>query len=199
MNVIARQAAGESRRAATRGRLVDSATSLFASRGLHEVTSHEIAQAAGVAAGTFYLHFKDKQTLFGEIIFEAVSQLKERLERAAQSAGDPTEAVRRRASELLSFAEEKRNLVRILFGGNIELAGLDADVLDDVVSWFEDDLRPRFAGTAIECKVAAQAIVGMWARVLSWWAEVPERAPREVVVGILTRLQLSEIPGAAEP
>ena len=57
-------------RAATRNRILASGTALFARRGLHEVTSHDIASEAGVAAGTFYLHFPDKQTLFREIAAE---------------------------------------------------------------------------------------------------------------------------------
>ena len=34
---------------------------LFAEHGLHGVTTHTIAHHAGVAAGTFYLHFPDSR------------------------------------------------------------------------------------------------------------------------------------------
>jgi AcrR family transcriptional regulator len=37
------------------------ARELFAERGLSRVTSHDIARRAGVAAGTIYLHFDDKE------------------------------------------------------------------------------------------------------------------------------------------
>ena len=67
-------------------RLVASGTQLFASRGLHSVTTHSIARAAGVAAGTFYLHFKDKQALFREIALAAADDLRERLERSTRDA-----------------------------------------------------------------------------------------------------------------
>ena len=51
------------RRAATRERLRQSGLELFAERGLHGLTTHDIAHHAGLAAGTFYLHFPDKQAL----------------------------------------------------------------------------------------------------------------------------------------
>ena len=59
-------AAARSRRE-TRRRLVEAGTELFAREGLHGATSAQIARRAGVAAGTFYLHFRDKQDLFREI------------------------------------------------------------------------------------------------------------------------------------
>ena len=66
----------------TRERLMASGTELFASRGVHHVTSHEIAAIAGVAAGTFYLHFRDKQALYEEIVFDALAELRERVDAA---------------------------------------------------------------------------------------------------------------------
>jgi AcrR family transcriptional regulator len=194
-------AAAARSRASTRERLVASGTMLFAARGLHDVTSHDIARIAGVAAGTFYLHFRDKQALFREIVFEALATLEERLQRATEGAADPQEAVRQRSAELLGFAEEKRDLVRILFGRNGEAAALGADVLDHLTGWLETDLRARGVATSaaegLDPAVAAQALVGMWARVLTWWVEDPGRAPRETVCQSLIRLQRSGVVGGA--
>src|SRR5215472_856139 len=157
-------------RSETRRRLVDAATHLFARSGVHGVTSHEIARAAGVAAGTFYLHFQDKEALFREVVFEAALKLRSRMERAGGASPDPGVVVRARAEELLAFAEENRSLVQILFGRNHE------------------------AG------VAAQALVGMRARIVAWWAEAPGRIPREAVIESLVRIQVSGIyfPGAGD-
>ena len=200
MDVIPSSGSAPARgRALTRERLVASGTNLFASQGLHHVTSHEIARGAGVAAGTFYLHFKDKHELFREIVFEALAALKERLQKATAGAVDPCEAVRHRSGELLSFAEEHCDLVRILFGRNREAAALGADVLDDLIQCLEADLRTR-AGTGparLEPTVAAHALVGMWARVLTWWVDAPRRAPRETVLESLIQLQLSGVIGGS--
>ena len=69
----ARLSAGARSRAATRQRLLESGKALFAERGLRRVTTHDIARNAGVAAGTFYLHFSDKRELFRELALEALA------------------------------------------------------------------------------------------------------------------------------
>jgi AcrR family transcriptional regulator len=93
---------------ATRARLLSGGRALFAEHGLHRVTSHDIARAAGVAAGTFYLHFSDKQSLFREIVYEAVRQLREQMETAFESTLDARQdaklAVRAHAEALVDFA-----------------------------------------------------------------------------------------------
>jgi AcrR family transcriptional regulator len=44
--------------------LLDAATTVFSQRGYARATTKEIAQVAGVAEGTIYRHFADKQDLF---------------------------------------------------------------------------------------------------------------------------------------
>jgi AcrR family transcriptional regulator len=184
-------------RSETRRRLVDAATRLFAKDGLHGVTTHAIARAAGVAAGTFYLHFEDKEALFREVAFEAARALRSRMERAGASSPDPGVGVRARAAELLAFAEENRSLVQILFGRNHEASGVGVDVLEFLAEEIERSLRTR--GSAgllaqdVDIAVAAQALVGMRARIVAWWAEQPGRIPRERVIESLARIQASGI------
>jgi len=178
--------------AETRRRLARSATELFASRGLHRTTTVDIARGAGVAAGTFYLHFKDKHVLFREISFAAFASLRERLSGAAARAGDdPLSIVRTRIEELLDFAEENRSLVRLLFGREHAAAELSEDIFDDIVPGIEAGLRKRIAAgqaAPLDPAVAAQALAAMWSRVVTWWVEDPSRAPREAVVETLVHL-----------
>jgi AcrR family transcriptional regulator len=194
-------------RSETRRRLIDAATNLFARSGLHGVTSHEIARAAGVAAGTFYLHFQDKEALFREVVFEAALKLRARMERAGADSPDPGVVVRARAEELLAFAEENRSLVQILFGRNHEAAGVDVDVLEFLAEEIERSLRARgsagLLAPGVDPAVAAQALVGMRARIVAWWAEEPGRIPREAVIESLARIQVSGMyspgPGGSAP
>jgi AcrR family transcriptional regulator len=52
------------RGAETKQQLLDAATTVFSLRGFARATTKEIAQVAGVAEGTIYRHFADKQDLF---------------------------------------------------------------------------------------------------------------------------------------
>jgi len=187
--------AGARSRAATRERLLESARSLFAERGLHGVTTHDIAHHAGVAAGTFYLHFADKRTLFAVIARDSVAVLRERLEKAVTGRAQVPDLVRAHAEAMIGFAEEQRDLVRILFSADSDAAAVSADVLDELAGAIALKRRERASlardGTGLDPAVTSQALVGMWARVVGWWAEDPSRAPRDVVIETLSRIQLS--------
>jgi AcrR family transcriptional regulator len=180
-------------RAETRRRLIAAATELFARDGLLGTTSTQIARAAGVAAGTFYLHFADKEALFREIAFGALGELRERLEAAHRAAGRDLEAqLRARMAELVAFAAEKRDLVRIVFGRGHEAGTIGEELADELFPGVEARLRERIAeGRAdpgLHPAVAAQALIATWIRTVAWWVEDPSRAPRAAVVETLVRL-----------
>jgi AcrR family transcriptional regulator len=180
-------------RAATRRRLIDAAIDLFAHHGLHGVTSARIARAAGVATGTFYLHFRDKQALFEAIVQGALAELRGRLRRAIDGAGaDARAQVRARTAELVAFAEDNGRLIRVLFGRRQEAGALAEDVLDALIPGIEESLRARAAAGEVSADlhpgVAAQAIAAMSSRVLAWWVEDPTRATRDELIETLCRM-----------
>ncbi|MCZ6784737.1 MAG: TetR/AcrR family transcriptional regulator [Proteobacteria bacterium] len=196
-----RESAAARSRAATRARLLESGQQLFAARGFHGVTSHEIARGAGVAAGTFYLHFRDKGALFREIVEATVAALRARLDAAFAEAGEERAIqARARARVLVDFAAQNREVMRMLFSGDAEAASVGSDVLDRLAESIAASRRRRLAasggghvtaGDDLDPAVVAQAVVGMWARVLAWWTEDPSRATPETLVDTLTRIQLS--------
>jgi AcrR family transcriptional regulator len=55
-------------------RILESAAQLFAERPYHEVRMDEIAARAGVAKGTLYLHFKDKEALYLALIEDGMKR-----------------------------------------------------------------------------------------------------------------------------
>ena len=188
-----RATAGNRSREATRGRLLTSGVHLFAERGLNGVTSHDIAREAGVAAGTFYLHFSDKQALFQEIAQDTEARLRARLESAVAEAASLRAAVPAQSEALIDFAAENRNLLRILFGADSGRAG--SDVLDSLAASIAESRSEAIAGgtmpRGLDPAVLSQALVGLLARVVLWWLEDPTRATRETVIETLTRIQLS--------
>jgi len=57
-----------------KARLVKAGTSLFAEKGFFSTTVDEITRKAGVAKGTFYLYFQDKNELLRHILQQLSSQ-----------------------------------------------------------------------------------------------------------------------------
>jgi len=74
------------RRRETEARLLDAALEVFCVRGYDAATTAEMARAADVAAGTFYLHFRDKRAAFERLAREAAHDLLARW-RAAMRPG----------------------------------------------------------------------------------------------------------------
>jgi AcrR family transcriptional regulator len=183
-----------SRSQATRQRILNAGRELFCDRGPHAVTSHAIAAHAGFASGTFYLHFKDKLTLFRELAEEAATELETRLRSVALEKTDPFELVQSQAEALVGFAEDQRDLLRIVFHPGGETGEVGARILERLARGVSARRREAVAaGLAPDCfdsDVLAQATVGMWAHVLAWWAEDPSRASRDAIVRTLTHFQL---------
>jgi AcrR family transcriptional regulator len=180
-------------RADTRRRLIEAGTERFARDGLHGTTSTQIARAAGVAAGTFYLHFPDKQALFRAIAFDTLATLRDRMALAAEAhGGDVQRQLRARMETLVAFAAEQRDLVRIVFGRGHEAGTLGDEMADALFPGVELRLLERIeeglADPGLHAAVAAQSLIAMWTRVIAWWGEDPSRAPREAVVETLVRL-----------
>lgn len=183
------QSAAARSRAETRRRLVAAGTALFAEKGLHGVTSAQIARRAGVASGTFYLHFDDKEVLFREIAFAALAALRERQERASAGLAPGSRAyLRARTEELLAFAAEHRELIQMVFG-RAESAGLAEQVRDAIAPEIQRHLERRAREGALPAElhpaVAAQAHAAVLTRVIAWWAADPSRAAPEQVVETL--------------
>ena len=67
------------RAAGRRQAIVDAALDEFISRGFTATRLEDVAKRAGVAKGTIYLHFKDKESMFEELIRTALVPLIGRL------------------------------------------------------------------------------------------------------------------------
>ena len=187
------------RREETRRRLLQAGTESFAEQGLHGATSARIAHQAGVATGTFYLHFPDKHALFEEIVFAALAELRERQDRASADRAAGTDELRVRLEELVAFAEEKRDLIRVVFARGSESAAIAQQIHDRVAS----DLEARLThlveerGLPIHPGAAAQARAATLTRVIAWWAEDPSRATREEIVETLVQLEPAHLRAGA--
>jgi AcrR family transcriptional regulator len=85
---------GRAARAAERRQaIIDAALDEFIARGFTATRLDDVAKRAGVAKGTIYLHFKDKESMFEELIRTALVPLIGRLHTPPPSGGSVREAV----------------------------------------------------------------------------------------------------------
>lgn len=78
---------------ARRQAILEAGLAVFAAEGFAATKLDDVADKAGVAKGTIYLHFKDKQDLFEQIVRDAVLPVITRLEGVAKLPDLPTEVV----------------------------------------------------------------------------------------------------------
>lgn len=124
------------RKEETRGRLLAAARALFVQRGFDATRPQDVARLAGVAAGTFYVHFPDKRAAFLAVTEHAAAELMERVR--ARAAGEPGFEGRLLASleALLAYSDEHPGVLSACFAdATLISAGLPAGA----------SLRERFA------------------------------------------------------
>jgi AcrR family transcriptional regulator len=86
-------------------RIIDSAAQMFSRRHYHEVRMDDIAAQAGVAKGTLYLHFKDKEDLYLALLLNGVQRLFDDVQRRVAGQRTPEEKLRAFVRETVQFFE----------------------------------------------------------------------------------------------
>ncbi len=97
-----------------RGRILKAAVKVFARKGFHETKVAEIARAAGVADGTIYLYFKNKDDLLISVFEEHIDRLNADLRRDLHTFDDTAEKVRHIVRCQLGVVHAERDLAEVL-------------------------------------------------------------------------------------
>ena len=87
---------------------------LMCREGLASVTMDRVAQEAGIAKGTVYLHYRDKQELLDEVKESSLAPLHSRIHELLESEGTPERKLRAFSLRYLSYFDEQRDVFRIL-------------------------------------------------------------------------------------
>ena len=155
-------------RGETQAAILAAAERVFAEEGLDRARMESIAARAGVAVGTLYNHFEDREALLRALVRDHRAALLARLDAAlAAGGGRPLEeALRVFLAALFDHWEAHRGLVALLF--QVSMPGRTARergaLVDEVVrraeailarGWSEGSLRPDEAG------VQGAMLVGM--------------------------------------
>lgn len=149
-----------------REQLLDTAARLFAERGFHGVSVHDIGAACGVTGPAIYRHFAGKDAMLAQMLVEISERLVDEAQRRTDGLGEPVAVLRAligwhidfalghpalivvQAREWANLQPEARATVRTL-----QLAYIDRWVA--VVRALRPDLDPSAA------RAAVQAVFGL--------------------------------------
>src|SRR6202522_1255964 len=100
---------------ATRGQLIDVATSLFAEHGYEGTSIEAVLAAAGVSRGALYHHFAGKEALFTAVVEALSERITAQLTEVISGCADPVDAVRAAALGWIDLAGDPV-IQRIMLG-----------------------------------------------------------------------------------
>jgi AcrR family transcriptional regulator len=87
---------------------------LMCREGLPSVTMDRVAQEAGIAKGTIYLHYKDKQELLDDVKNSSLDPMVTRMDEVFASDAAPDRKLQTYSQRYLQYFDERRDLFRIL-------------------------------------------------------------------------------------
>jgi AcrR family transcriptional regulator len=115
--VLPGQSSGRAaRQARRRHAILAAALEEFATRGFAATRIDDVAERAAVAKGTIYLHFRDKETLFQELVRSMLSPIVSALE-AAPLADLPARALAEMVADLFVrevFGTRRKDVIRLI-------------------------------------------------------------------------------------
>lgn len=104
----------EHRKRVTRRDLLAAGRRLFGERGLHDVRIADLSRQAGIAKGTLYGYFADREELIEAVVAAGLDELLDRVRRAARGARGHATVLARAADAHLAFFVANPHQMRIL-------------------------------------------------------------------------------------
>lgn len=172
------------RRTANREALLGAAEDLFGRHGFGAVSVDEIVARAGVAKGTFYNHFADKEDLAANLALVIRQAVRDRIATIKTATTDPAAILAIAVTLFLELAVERPNRAKILV--NLLSAPTDAGAAMNRplrATLEAGQATGRFAIPAIE--TALVCVLGIVAGAIRHLVEQPLDDPREQIAGFV--------------
>lgn len=103
----------ERRKIATRAELIAAGTRLFGANGLYEARIEDLTTSAGIAKGTLYSYFADKDELIRSVVSTGFAELEQHVARRVQGGRAEEPLLRGVIRAHLTFFAEHPDLMRV--------------------------------------------------------------------------------------
>lgn len=149
------------RAAARREAILAAALDEFSAQGFAATRLDDVAKRAGVAKGTIYLHFRDKETLFQEIIRSVLSPVIATLEIGMQ-ADMPVRAIADRLVEIFVreiYGTRRKDVIRLILSEGPRFPGIAEFYYREVLSRVLGAVRVLLRRAADRGELSSDAVV----------------------------------------
>jgi AcrR family transcriptional regulator len=150
-------------KAQNRRAILDAAQEIFTEMGYGAASIRDVVRRSGLAAGTFYNYFPDKQSVFQAVLEEHTTELRRRLRESRSRARDAETIVREGFATYFSFIVEDRPLFEMLRrNAGIVRELFDTPALELGILELREDLAARDElADAIDLDALAAAMGGV--------------------------------------
>ncbi|CAG7648652.1 HTH-type transcriptional regulator BetI [Paenibacillus solanacearum] len=100
-----------------RKQILDAATRLFTRHGYEQISIQDINQACGIARGTFYLYFDNKDDLLNRILSRTITDVLDEIARQMDPSAvmpDPESEIAFIAETAFSYFKDKTELLKLI-------------------------------------------------------------------------------------
>lgn len=167
--------------------LFEAAAGIFARKGYHRTTVEEIARGIGVAKGTIYYHFENKEDLYLAVIREGVYLFKQKLDKVVATNAPPPEKIGMLIEGQLLFFDQEKDFV-FLFLKELFNTGLRRGILAEMLAGclklirnvVEDGIQDG-SFEAVDPEITTSALFGMVALSALHYLSHNRKIPLELV------------------
>lgn len=159
------------RTALTTSNILDTAERLFTERGFHAVTMDAIADAAGLAVGSIYHHFKNKERLYLALVERALEVNEQAMAAAYGGGRSPIEELRAASDAYCAFHLSNPGYFRMIALRTLDVPPGDmaseierriADKVERLVGDIADTLRRADAAGQVRCPDPHRTSIFLW-------------------------------------
>lgn len=153
--------APENRQVERRAAILDAALAEFSERGFSAARLDDVARRAGIAKGTIYLYFRDKETLFAELIRTRLVPIVGTLQHL-QAADMPIRALAERLIDVFVdevFGTPRKDVIRLMIGEGARFPKLAEFYYREVLGPVMDTLSQLLRRAHLRGEIADEALV----------------------------------------
>lgn len=176
-------------KANTRAKIKQVAKQAFFEQGVEVTTTREISRLAGVAVGTFFVHFQDKLDLVKEIYFDALDETLSASVGLHPPTTSPTEYLSQIVTTLFPFYEQYDEFTRVILMDSVLNGGFHSQQMASI----KQGIAKRFEAVGVDAKTALIFSENMTA---NYWLVFMECLPAKSFTSsaVLQRLETLNLP-----
>ncbi|MFT4048993.1 MAG: TetR/AcrR family transcriptional regulator [Solirubrobacterales bacterium] len=164
--------------------ILDRAIEVFGSRGYHNVSMDDVAEAAGVSKALVYQHFESKDELYLEVMRNFAQQITETVLPAWSQDLPQQERFWRGFVAFFSFVEQNKEAWGVLYRDAVEIDDsmvkgihtLNVEMAEAIAATFAKDLEDRDSDPLLTqySLAAGHAVVGACHALADFWLDHPD-------------------------